>query len=205
MMSLKSILSLFMLLACFVAVTVAKKDEEDPTAQAIKDMKLGMAGIQDAANNPAVLAQLMKDMQDPELMAEAKKMMESPEYQKQMKQFAKSQEFKDASKKAGDMMKDPKQAAAMEAKMEHMMKVGADQLKAGAGKMMDDAMAAMGDPKVMAEMTKMMKDPSFQQQLKQMAKDPSFKQYTDAMQDMMADPAKRAQFEKLGAQVRSEL
>lgn len=52
-----------MLLACFVAFSVAKKDEEDPTAQAIKDLKLGMAGLKEAASNPAMLAQLMQDMQ----------------------------------------------------------------------------------------------------------------------------------------------
>jgi ABC-type branched-subunit amino acid transport system ATPase component len=120
-------------------------------------------------------------MKDPELMAEAKKMMESPEYQKQMKQFAGNKDFKDAAQKASNMMKDPAKAAAMEAKMEHMMKVGADQLKAGAGKMMEDAMAAMNDPKVMAEMTKMVQDPSFQANLADMAKDPSFKQYIDAV------------------------
>lgn len=114
-------------------------------------------------------------------MAEAKKMMDSPEYQKQMKQFANSKDFKDATKKATELMKDPAQAAAMEAKMEHMMKVGADQLKSGAGKMMNDAMAAMGNPEVMAEMTKMIKDPNFQANLAEMAKDPSFKQYIESV------------------------
>lgn len=53
-----------MLLACFVALTAAKKKkDEDATEQAIKDLKLGMAGIQEAASNPAVLAQLMQDLQ----------------------------------------------------------------------------------------------------------------------------------------------
>lgn len=114
-------------------------------------------------------------------MAEARKMMESPEYQKQMKQFANSADFKDASKKAGEMMKDPRKAAEMEAKMEHMMKVGADQLKANSGKTMEAAMNAMADPEVMAQMTQMIKDPSFQQNLAQMAKDPQFKQYIDSV------------------------
>jgi hypothetical protein len=63
MMSLKFILSLFMLLTCFVVVTVAKKNKEEETAHAIRDMKMGMAGLQEAASNPAVLAQLMKDLQ----------------------------------------------------------------------------------------------------------------------------------------------
>lgn len=114
-------------------------------------------------------------------MAEAKKMMESPEYQKQMKQFAGSADFKDAAKKAGDMMKDPATAAEMEAKMEHMMKVGADQLKANSGKTMEAAMAAMADPAVMQQMTEMIKDPSFQASLGQMAKDPTYKQYIDSV------------------------
>ena len=172
-------------------------------------------------------------IQNPELMAEAKKMMESPEYQKQMKEWANSADFKDAAKKAGDVMKDPAKAAEMEAKMEHMMKVGADQLKANSGKTMEDAMAAMADPEVLSQMTKMIKDPSFQENLSQMAKDPTFKQYIDSvssllvyifrfltrfadsnkkialfspqLQDMIKDPSKRAQFEKLGAQIRSEL
>lgn len=63
MISLKSILSVFVILACFVAIAVAKKDEEDPSAQAIKDLKVGMAGLQEAASNPAILAQLMQDLQ----------------------------------------------------------------------------------------------------------------------------------------------
>lgn len=120
-------------------------------------------------------------VKNPELMAEAKKMMESPEYQKQMKEFANSAGFKDAAKKAGDMMKDPRKAAEMEAKMEHMMKVGADQLKANTGKTMEAAMAAMADPEVMAQMTQMIKDPSFQMNLAQMAKDPTFKQYIESV------------------------
>ena len=64
MISIKQVFKIFVLLACFVAFTVAKKkDDEDATAQAIKDLKLGMAGLQEAASNPAVLAQLMQDLQ----------------------------------------------------------------------------------------------------------------------------------------------
>jgi predicted DsbA family dithiol-disulfide isomerase len=47
---------------------------------------LGMKGMQEAVNDPAMLAQLMRDMQDPELMAEAKKMMESKEFKRQVRQ-----------------------------------------------------------------------------------------------------------------------
>lgn len=64
MISIKNVFKIFMLVACFVASTDAKKkSEEDPTEQAIKDLKFGMAGLQEAANNPAVLAQLMQDLQ----------------------------------------------------------------------------------------------------------------------------------------------
>lgn len=65
MISIKNVFKIFMLVACFVAFTDAKKksEEEYPTEQAIKDLKFGMAGLQEAANNPAVLAQLMQDLQ----------------------------------------------------------------------------------------------------------------------------------------------
>jgi hypothetical protein len=79
------------------------------------------------------------------------------------------------------MLKDPSTAAQMEAKMEHMMKVGDQKLKQGAGAAMEQAMADMANPEVMAEMTKMMKDPQFQAQLASMTKDPSFKNYVDAV------------------------
>merc|ERR1712232_275369 len=108
----------------------ARREDEDASAQALKDLHTGMAGLKEATQNPALLAQLMRDLQDPELMAEAKKMMENPEFQKK-------------------------------AKMEHMLKVGNNQLKNMAGSVMEDAMAAMSNPEVMAEVSKMVKDPNF--------------------------------------------
>jgi len=138
-------------------------------------------------------------------MAEAKKMMDNPAFQKQMKEMANDKAFSESIKKSVEMMKDPAQAAAMEAKMEHMMKVGNDALKNQAGNMMEDAMAAMNNPEVMAEVAKMVKDPSFQQQLAEMAKDPQFKSYIDAMKDMANDPAKKRQMEMLGNALKSEL
>ena len=120
-------------------------------------------------------------------MAEAKKMMDRPEYQAQMKKMSNSKEFKDGLKKSGEMMKDPAKAAATEAKLEHMVKVGNDELKKGASNVMEDAMDAMNNPEVMAEMTKMIKDPQFQEQLAAMAKDPSFKSYVDAVSIIHVD------------------
>jgi hypothetical protein len=114
-------------------------------------------------------------------MAEAKKMMENPEYQKLMKKFSNSKDFKDSVKKTTEMLKDPNTAAKAEAKLEHMVNVGNDQLKKGAKDAMEEAMAAMNNPEVMAEMAKMVKDPNFVKQLESMTKDPKFKNYIDAV------------------------
>lgn len=61
-MSLRSLFSFLVLLVCFVAATKAKKDD-DENAQAIRDMEIGLAGLKEAQNNPALLAQLMRDLQ----------------------------------------------------------------------------------------------------------------------------------------------
>jgi len=45
---------------------------------------MGIQGLQEAAQNPALLAQLQKDMADPEMMEAAKEMMESKEFKKQV-------------------------------------------------------------------------------------------------------------------------
>ena len=138
-------------------------------------------------------------------MAEAKKMMDSPEFQKQMKKLTQDKGFKDSIKKTGEMLKDPNEAAKMEAKMEHMAKVGADQLKKGASAAMEEAMNAMANPEVMAEMIQLMKDPSFKQQIEAMSKDPSFQNYASAMKDMMNDPAKKAKIEQASESIRAAL
>jgi hypothetical protein len=119
--------------------------------------------------------------QDPELMAEAKKMAENPQWQKKMKELSNSKEFKESIKKSKELLKDPDTAAHAEAKLEHMVKVGNDQLKKGAASAMEEAMAAMANPETMAEMAKMMKDPSFAKQLESMTKDPQFQSYIEAV------------------------
>merc|ERR1712003_587261 len=128
-------------------------------------------------------------------MAEAKKMMESPEWKKQMKEITNNKDFKANMEKTAKLMEDPNEQAKMQAKMEHLYKVGAEANKEEAKNTMSDAMQAMNDPKVMAQAVQMMKDPNFKQQLQQMAKDPSFKKYVSAMQDMMQDPATKLQME----------
>jgi hypothetical protein len=65
--------------------------------------------------------------------------------------------------------------------MEHMLKVGEDQLKNSAGAAMEQAMADMANPEMMAQMATMLKDPKFQAQLAAMQKDPSFKNYVSAV------------------------
>lgn len=138
-------------------------------------------------------------------MAEAKKMMDSPEWKKKMKDLTGDKAFKESTEKLKKTMEDPNESAKMQAKMEHMMKVGQDGLKSEAKDTMAQAMQAMGDPSIMAEAAKMMKDPNFQQQLSQMAKDPSFKKYVSAMQDMMQDPSTKRQMEQMADSFRSAL
>lgn len=82
-------------------------------------------------------------------------------------------------------MKDPVQAAKLEAKMEHMQKVGESKLKEGAAAAMEEAMNAMNNPEVMADMAKMMSDPEFKAQLARMTKDPSFQNYVNAVSAQM--------------------
>jgi hypothetical protein len=62
MLFFKTLYSLLFVLACLIAVTVAKKNTEEDD-QALKDLYTGMAGLKEAANNPALLAQLMRDLQ----------------------------------------------------------------------------------------------------------------------------------------------
>jgi len=114
-------------------------------------------------------------------MAEAKKMMDDPAYKKKMAEMTKDKAFQESLKNYAGAMKDPNAAAAQEAKMEHMLKVGEDQLKKHAGDQLKDAMAAMSNPEVMGEMQKMMKDPQFLAQIQAMTKDPNFKSYVDAV------------------------
>jgi hypothetical protein len=95
----------------------------DPQADAIRDMQTGFSGLQQAAKDPVLMAQMMEDLKDPEMMAEAQKMMNSPDFKKQMKQFEKSKEFKQASSKMKQMMDDPQTAARMQAQAEHMVRI----------------------------------------------------------------------------------
>jgi len=138
-------------------------------------------------------------------MAEAKKMMESADWKKKMKDLTNDKAFKNNIDKVQKTMEDPNEAAKMQAKMEHMMKVGQAELHNDAKGTMSEAMKAMADPTVMADAARMMKDPQFQQQLSQMAKDPSFKKYISAMQDMMQDPGTKRQMEQMSDSFRSQL
>ena len=114
-------------------------------------------------------------------MAEAQRLMADPKFQKEMKKLAENQDFKDSIKKTTEGLKDPAQAAKMEARLEHMLKVGNENLKKGATDSMRQAMDAMNDPAVMQQMTQMMKDPQMQAKIQQMMKDPQFQQYAEAV------------------------
>ena len=139
------------------------------------------------------------------MMAAAKEMMADPAWQAQMKKLQNEKGFKESSKKMQEMMKDPNAAAQAEAKMEHMLKVGNDQLKAGAAAAMEQAMEAMKNPEVMAELSAMVKDPSFMKQFEALKKDPQFQPYIEAMQDMVKDPAKQKKFQEVGDSIRASL
>ena len=91
-------------------------------------------------------------------MAEAKKMMESAEWKEEMKKLSGSKEFQDSIKKTQEALNDPNTAARQEAKVEHMIKVGQEELKNTAAKNMEDAMAAMAEnPEMMKEIANMVK------------------------------------------------
>uniref|UniRef100_A0A7S1UP72 STI1 domain-containing protein n=1 Tax=Grammatophora oceanica TaxID=210454 RepID=A0A7S1UP72_9STRA len=186
---------------CLFATSALAQEGDD----ALRDLQIGMEGLREATKNPALLAQLMKDLQDPEMMAEAKKMMDDPNFQKEMKKLSETKDFKESVKKSVDAMKDPSTAARMEAQMEHMVKVGNEKIKTGATAAMEEAMASMANPEVMAEMASMMKDPKFQQQIAGMVKDPSFKNYVSAMEDMMKDPEKKKKVEKISESFRNSV
>ena len=58
----RTLLSVTVGISCLFASTEAKKKDEDAINQAMRDMQAGMAGLKEAANNPAMLAQLMRDL-----------------------------------------------------------------------------------------------------------------------------------------------
>ena len=138
-------------------------------------------------------------------MAEAQKMMDNKQWQKEMKKMTNSKEFKESIKTTKEMLSDPNQAAAAEAKFEHMARVGDDQLKQNAASEMEAAMAAMANPEFMEQMVSMMKDPKFAEQLAAMAKDPSFSMYKDSMESMMKDPKKRQAIEQNIGKLKQQL
>jgi len=64
MKAFQTLISICLTFSCLFVVSEAKKkDDEEATARAIRDMQAGMAGLQEVTNNPAMLAQLMRDLQ----------------------------------------------------------------------------------------------------------------------------------------------
>lgn len=188
-------------LALFSSVGLSAAQDD-----AMENLRVGLEGLKQAGKDPALMAQLMRDMQDPELMKEAQKMMNDPKFKAEMKKMQNSKEFKESLQATQDMMSDPAKAAAAEAKMEHMLKVGQEQMKKAAEGSLDDAMNAMLNNKdVMNGMADMVKDPNFKKQFDAMMKDPSFREYMNSMAEMMQDPAKKAKFEKAAAGLKAAL
>ncbi len=162
----------------------------------------GMSGLQQAASDPAMLAQLMEDMADPEMMAEAQKMMNDPEFKRQMKKLEKSPEFKNAMKQAQAAMEDPQTAARMQASAEHMMRKGSAQLESMAGDVAKAMEVMENNPQVMKEMADLMKDP---EKLKQLMDDPQVRQYMEQTEKLMKDPAYREKMEAMATSFRGQL
>lgn len=138
-------------------------------------------------------------------MAEAQKMMSNKEWQKEMEKMQKSKEFKEATLKTKEMMADPNQAAAAEAKVEHMVKVGDDMIKADAEKEMEEALLSMSDPGVLEKITEMLKDPNFANSLLEMTRNPDFAVYKDTMAKLMADPEKRQAIQQNIGKIKEKL
>ena len=66
--TMKFLSSLFSIGVFFASTLCANAQDdyvrgEDPAADAIRDMQTGMAGIQQAAKDPVLMAQLMQDLQ----------------------------------------------------------------------------------------------------------------------------------------------
>lgn len=139
-------------------------------------------------------------------MKEAQEMMNNPEFIKQMKELQKSKEYNDAMKKTKEMLSDPTKAAHAEAKLEHMAKIGQEQIQKNAATAMEEAMKAMySDPAVMQEMMKMVSDPSFKETFGAMAKDSQMKEYMDAMKVMMQDPSKKKIMDEISSNFKAKL
>ncbi|KAL7569349.1 hypothetical protein ACA910_016891 [Epithemia clementina (nom. ined.)] len=189
---------LILVLATFSGFTLAQDRD------VLLDIQMGMEGLKQAGKDPELLAQLMRDMQDPEIMAAAQEMMNDIKCQAEMKKFSKSKEFKESLKTTKEMLSDPNQAAAAEARMEQMIKVGNEEMKkkfmkAAVATMdamannpeMNDSMVKMiikvgneemkkkyamaNDPEMIVDsMAKIIMDPNFEKQLVEMMKDPNF-------------------------------
>jgi len=177
---IRTILSAASVGTLFIRSVSADAATSEVKSQAEDDLALGMMGLKQAAANPQMLAQLMADMQDPEMMAEAQKMMQDPQFQAKIKEMSGGTQFKESLKKTKDLLDDPSTAARMQAQMEHMVKVGQDQLKKGASSSVQEAMNMMNDPEVFDEAMKMLKDPNFVKNLETFTKDPAFANYKDA-------------------------
>lgn len=68
-------------------------------------------------------------MQDPEIMREAQKMMNDPAFQEQMKKVTESQGFKQHMSAQQEMLKDPKKVKELEKKMQEKLKEGNELLE----------------------------------------------------------------------------
>jgi len=207
-------LSLSLLAGSTTALFNNKKKEEEKK-KAMDDVQLGFAGIRQAQQDPAMMADLMKSMADPEIMAEAQKMMKDPAFQKQMKEMMGDKTIMQAAEKAkeafAELSADPAKMAAMTKQVEQMM-AGVDTRKDLSQGMRGEARKAAGaaygidapahgvDRSVDGAKNAMMgfqslqeslSDPKAMQEAMELMKDPTMMK---EVQRMMSDPSFRSQF-----------
>lgn len=120
--------------------------------------ELGMASMQKAFKDPAVLKEAMEMYNDPEVMAEVQRMMKDPEFQRQIEKYTQSPLFKQSIEKAKEIAQDPKKLKALQEEMSSLLQ--------------DPAMKEMLPPGF-EMMDGMLDDVDFQKQLQDLLKDPS--------------------------------
>ncbi|KAG5190585.1 hypothetical protein JKP88DRAFT_232138, partial [Tribonema minus] len=198
-----SLLCLALLSICCSTVSAwpGGKKEDEPKMPKGKDaVDLGMAGLGQLSRDPALMRQLMQDMNDPEIMAEVEKMTKDKKFQKEMNNLMNDDTFKNAMKEAADMINDPSTVNEINKMAGQYAQQMAKVQAAGGGNTMQQAMNMMGNPKMAAQLEQMMRDPKFQEQMKAMMDQPEFaaqvQQAAKEVEALMADPAKKAELER---------
>mmetsp|Transcript_85295 Transcript_85295/g.151097 ORF Transcript_85295/g.151097 Transcript_85295/m.151097 type:complete len:274 (+) Transcript_85295:87-908(+) len=171
----------------------------------INDAELGIANLQAAMNDPAVLEEVAQMLRDPEYQAQLQKMMADPTFQQQAKQAAEQ------------IKADPNYQKKIKKVMQQTKKVMEDDdlVAANIQKAMTDpsllstAMETLNDPEQIEQIKKMMADPEVQAMQKRMAEQMqamiSDPETAEQMQAMMADPKFQEQAKRIAEQMQGAI